>query len=271
MVSPITGTPLVLVQISDPHLLADPAGRLLGVNTDASLRRVLDEVRRCEPHCSVLLVTGDIAQDGSALAYRRFLLHAASLRVSVHGLPGNHDCGDMLRAVWQERLDPVVDLGAWRMVLLDSSVPGSNTGHLAQRQLALLQAAARQAQDRHVLVAVHHNPLPMGSAWLDTMTIGNGDALLGCVGKLPNVRCLVWGHVHQEHDAVRHYGQSHAVRLIASPSTCVQFRPHSETFALDAAAPAYRWLRLYPDGAVETGVRRVEGLALEPDTDSTGY
>lgn len=264
-------TSYVVVQITDSHLLADPEGCLLGVNTDHSLRGVIDDIKRRETQVDVVLATGDIAQDGSAQAYERFLRHAGAINAPVHGLPGNHDDRDTLRSVWQGRLEPVIDLGNWRIVLLDSSVPGSNGGHLAQSQLDLLQAAATQAHGRHVLVAVHHNPVPMGCRWLDSMTIDNGDVLFELLEHLPNVRCLLWGHVHQEYDETHQYGPTHRLRLLASPSTCVQFMPRSEVFELDMVSPAYRWLRLHANGHMDTGVQRVEGLGVIPDHHGTGY
>lgn len=263
--------PLVLVQITDSHLLADPEGCLLEVNTDHSLRGVLDDIKRRETHIDILLATGDIAQDGSIQAYQRFLQHVAGINAPLHGLPGNHDDRDNLRAAWQDGVEPVIDLGNWRIIMLDSSLPGSNAGHLAESQLAMLQAAATQVHDRHVLVAVHHNPVPMGCGWLDSMTIDNGDALINCIGQLPNVRCLLWGHVHQEYDQVHQYNPVHQLRLIASPSTCVQFMPHSSEFELDTTAPAYRWLKLHANGDIDTGVQRVEVIGIAPDQGSAGY
>ncbi|NYT63324.1 metallophosphoesterase [Alcaligenaceae bacterium] len=283
-------SPLVLVQITDSHLLADPEGCLLGLNTDYSLRGVIDDIKHREKQIDMLLATGDIAQDGSAQAYQRFLQHVASIEAPLYGLPGNHDDRDNLQAVWQSRVEPVIDVENWRIILLNSSVPGSNAGHLADTELTLLKEAATQARDRHVLVAVHHNPIPMGCGWLDSMTIDNGDALIDCIGQLPNVRCLLWGHVHQEYDELHQYGPvsqdgtagkerrsgrqhgaGHQLRLIASPSTCVQFMPHSTEFALDTTAPAYRWLKLHANGDIDTGVQRLEGMLITPDQNSEGY
>ncbi|KTC63185.1 hypothetical protein AO262_22830 [Pseudomonas fluorescens ABAC62] len=47
------------------------------------------------------------------------------------------------------------------------------------------------------------------------------------------------------------------MRLLASPSTCIQFAPGSEDFKVSEQAPGYRWLRLHGDGRLETGVERV--------------
>ncbi|RCL61780.1 MAG: phosphodiesterase, partial [Pseudomonas sp.] len=61
------------------------------------------------------------------------------------------------------------------------------------------------------------------------------------------------------------------VRLLATPSTGVQFTPQSEDFQVDSAAPGYRWLRLYADGRLETDVSRVSGIDFEIDYSVKGY
>ena len=68
-----------------------------------------------------------------------------------------------------------------------------------------------------------------------------------------NVRAIVWGHVHQAYDALRK-----GVRLLATPSTCAQFLPSSDDFAVDPQPPAYRTLELRADGSLLTEVVWVE-------------
>jgi Icc protein len=270
----MTVQPLTLIQITDSHLLADPEGELLGVNTHYTLRCVLDHLMSRHQPADLLLATGDIAQDGSLEAYRRFLELVEPFDMTVRGLPGNHDTRDNFHRVWGERAHPVLDMGAWRIVMLDSTVAGSDSGHLAQDQLSLLKRAAAQADGRHVLVAVHHNPIAVQSPWLDTMMIANGPELFDILASLPQVRALVWGHVHQEVDQVFRCAperSEHALRLLATPSTCVQFAPNSETFRLDSLAPGYRWITLHADGAIDSGIERVPGLVLEPDAGRGGY
>ncbi|MER1967419.1 metallophosphoesterase [Castellaniella sp. GW247-6E4] len=275
---------IVVVQVTDPHLYEDPSGCLLGVQTDASLRGVLRHIIEYQPDIGLLLATGDISQDGSLAAQQRFLRLAADVPAPLRGLPGNHDAGQAFHQAWGEQADPVKDIGRWRLIMLDTRVPGSNAGRLAEAQLELLLSAAQEAHDKHILVALHHNPIAMGSAWLDTMTIANASALFDILERLPRVRALLWGHVHQEYDgfhecADRAGRQSPGVRpparrglrLLSTPSTCVQFTPGSRTFSLDSAAPGYRWLVLHPDGRLDTGVSRVDGLGLKPSLDSAGY
>jgi len=76
----------------------------------------------------------------------------------------------------------------------------------------------------------------------------------------------VWGHIHQ-HFAQRRNG----IQLLATPSTCIQFLPGSERFALDPVPPGYRWFDLHADGTFTTGVQRLQEIPGEIDPDARGY
>lgn len=261
-----------VVQLTDPHLFANAEGRLLNVDTDASLQGVISHIQANHTNIDLLLATGDITQDGSQASYDRFLELTQNIAAPLRVLPGNHDENRVLHNVFGDDARVVTDLGNWRIVCLDTSVPGSNSGELRPDQLDLLVAAAYQAPKQHIFLALHHNPVPIGSLWLDTMMVSNPEALFNLVDTLPQIRAISWGHVHQEYDAT-HISPSHpqGVRMLATPSTCVQFTPQSDDFSLDSIAPGYRWFKLYPDGQLETGVTRVEGLNLKPDASSGGY
>ena len=80
------------------------------------------------------------------------------------------------------------------------------------------------------------------------------------------MRAVIWGHVHQTFEQ-----QRKGVRLLATPSTCVQFLPDSKEFAVDMVPPGYRWLELYPDGTLKTGVERLQMIPGEIDLGTRGY
>ena len=136
--------------------------------------------------------------------------------------------------------------------MLDSCVPGKSHGQLSAAELARLENALATAGERQVLIGLHHHPLPMGSRWIDKVALRNPEDFYAITDRYAQVRVVVWGHVHQSHDSRRK-----GVRLLATPSTCAQFLPHSEHFAIDPAPPAYRRLTLRADGAIETEVVRV--------------
>jgi Icc protein len=103
------------------------------------------------------------------------------------------------------------------------------------------------------MVFVHHHPVAMASRWLDTVGMENADDFFRVLDAHPQVRAVGWGHVHQCFDTRRR-----GVRLLATPSTCAQFLPQANEFAVDARPPAYRRITLQPDGTLETEVVWVE-------------
>ncbi len=258
-----------IVQLTDMHLYEDTTRDLLGVPTEQSFLDTLTQARRDHWPVDCVLATGDLVHDYSAAAYQRLHGHFKTLGVPVHCLPGNHDDLALMRqhlAGANVLLSTCVDSGAWRIVLLDSTVPGSDAGHLAAAQLDYLETNLASAADRHVLVCLHHNPVPMGSPWLDTMMVDNGAALFTVLDRHATVRGLLWGHVHQRLDTERR-----GVKLMSSPSTCIQFQPQSTEFALDEAAPGYRWLNLHDSGQIDTGVARLTNFSATLDRHSAGY
>ena len=99
------------------------------------------------------------------------------------------------------------------------------------------------------MVCLHHHPVPMSSRWLDRVGLNNAAEFLHTIDAHRNVRAVVWGHVHQNYDALRK-----GVRMLATPSTCAQFAPNSDDFAVDRRPPAYRTFELRPDGSLLTEV-----------------
>ncbi|MDY7567748.1 3',5'-cyclic-AMP phosphodiesterase [Pseudomonas sp. RTC3] len=266
--SPIADSSVLLVQLTDSHLFANADEKLLGMSTFESLNKVIECVLAEQSQIDLLIASGDLSQDGSLESYQAFRQASGRIQAPARWFPGNHDeVPAMTEAARQsDFLAPIIDLGHWRITLLDSSVPGSVPGYLQDQQLQLLAQSLSEEPDRHHLVCLHHNPVNIGCAWMDPIGLRNPEALFAVLDRFPQVRAVLWGHVHQEYDQLRN-----GVRLLASPSTCIQFAPGSVEFKVDSTAPGYRWLRLHADGRLETGVSRVEGLAFDVDYSGRGY
>jgi len=240
-----------ITHFTDPHLYGGETEALRGVATLPALTAALARAQAHDWPPEALLVTGDIVQDDPT-GYPHFRRLFAALGLPVLCIPGNHDEPEAMR---RELAGPPfvlgghVDLGRWRIVLLDSCLPGSASGRLSREALSGLDAALGSAAKRHCLVCLHHHPVPMASRWLDRVGLENGPEFLATIDRHPNVRAIVWGHVHQSYDALRK-----GVRLLATPSTCAQFLPNSDDFAVDPRPPAYRTLELRADGSLLTEV-----------------
>jgi Icc protein len=251
---PAMNADLRLLQFTDTHLSASEDGALRGVSTRPALRAVLAHARAFHWKAEALLLTGDLVHDDAG-GYDAVREEFGKLGKPVYCLPGNHDeaaalARELAGAPFQ--VGGHADFGAWRVVMLDSSVAGQAEGRLSDEELGRLDAAIAHSSGRHVLVCLHHHPVPTGSRWLDTVPLVNASELFAVTDAHPNVRAMAWGHVHQAFESRRR-----GVRLFGTPSTCAQFLPGSEQFALDSSPPGYRRFTLHADGSIDSEVLRV--------------
>ncbi len=259
-----------LIQITDCHLGAQDNDQLLGLNTDESLDDVLRLIAREQSTVDALVCTGDIASAGHEHCYQRFVDHVHHyFDVPFGWLPGNHDSARLMADIGVTPTPEarVMRLENWHIILLDSSVPGHVHGYLADDELAFLERSLNAiGAGEHALVMLHHQPVPVGSTWIDQYILRNAEAFFALIDTSPAVKAICWGHVHQDFAADRN-----GVPLLATPATSIQFKPHSHDFAVDDALPGYRWFELAADGAFTTGVSRVADKAYGIDYQSAGY
>jgi Icc protein len=248
----VAKTDLRLLHVTDTHLFAQADGRLRGVETHRTLSRVLAHAAAQNRSPSAILVTGDLSQDETREAYQHFRSLLARFGVPVWCVPGNHDAPSFMNDTLSAppfSMGGAMVAGGWCLLLLNSYIAGDNGGRLEPGDLEWLDARLREHRERHVLLAVHHHVLPLKSRWLDALALYNADELLAIVDRSPQVRCVVAGHVHQASDMSRN-----GVRFLTTPSTCFQFLPAADNFAVDTRPPGYRWLDLMADGTVATEV-----------------
>ena len=223
-----------LLQLSDPHLLADPRGLCHGRPPLALLRHGLSEAHRQLQAEGLLpqrlLISGDLCQDESWGGYRRL---AEALADSPFAdleppllLAGNHDHALALRAALgrQAVLAPaLVDWGGWQLLLLDSHAPGQVAGRLGTRQLDWI-ARELPRSSQPLLVAVHHPPVAIGDAGMDAIGLRDGADLLMLLRHCRRWSGLVFGHIHQHWrgEAALADG-SRMVPLLGCPSTLRPF------------------------------------------------
>lgn len=258
-----------ILQITDTHLYRDREGCLLGLNTDDSLEAIISDATRSGMPVDMVIATGDLVHDSSAEGYQRLADKLGRFGVPVYCLAGNHDEAETLKQnIGQDHLKFTTHTrsGNWQMIFMDSTIAGSEGGHLDKAALDTLDAQLAAEPDLYSLVCLHHQPVNIGSPWLDKMAVDNPEDFFSIIDRYPCVQGVIWGHVHQDYDEVRNH-----VRLMASPSTCVQFQPNSTEFTVEDIAPGYRWLRLFPDGKFETGINRLQQLSGKVDLASGGY
>lgn len=247
-----------LVQFTDPHMVVDPHGTVRGAKSWPRLQACLEHARR---HCfpaDAIVITGDIVHDAPA-AYGVVELMFDGLGVPVFLTTGNHDAPDEL----QRRLGhPPFQVGGqfvtdngWQVVLLNTwfAEATNGNGRLGTQQLEDLEHALAAETAPHAFVFLHHPPMSMDEAVLDSTGLVDGPQLCEMVSRHSRVRGVCWGHAHQALDIY-----AHDVRFMCTPATSMQFRPRM-TFVPDDRPPGYRVIDLLADGSIATEVLWLEG------------
>ena len=101
---------------------------------------------------------------------------------------------------------------------------------------------------------------------MDQHNLRNANELAEVLAPFKNVKALLYGHIHQQVDS-----EWLGYQVMATPSTCIQFKADSNTFALDVAQPGWREIDLHADGHIETRVKRIQQASFLPDMQVEGY
>lgn len=223
-----------------------------GIVTFDTFQTVIERAMTNAHLPDAIVATGDLVQDETRAGYERFQSVLAPLNTPVLCIPGNHDAPNIMDSVLNSapfQVNGSYQAQGWSLILLNTFARGDDAGRLNQAELDRLHDTLQEHHALHTLICLHHPPVPMGSRWLDGVALRNPYDLLDIVDAAPQVRGILWGHVHQASDR-----QRNGVRMMSTPSTCSQFRPNSDDFAIDARPPGFRWLDLRPDGTIDSEV-----------------
>jgi Icc protein len=146
----------VVLQLSDIHLTARPGGPVSGYDPDARLSVVLDAWLARGQTPDLVLLTGDNTDDGSAEGYRRLLAAVEPLGAPVLAVAGNHDRPTAMVEVFGSTID--AEVGAWRIVGVDSSRPAQVHGTVDVAATVARLDAHSAVDERPTVLAIHHPP-----------------------------------------------------------------------------------------------------------------
>ncbi len=189
-----------IVQLSDLHLR--PGLLYSGIDPWQALENALLRLTGLVPQPDLLLLSGDLADDGAPLTYARLATRLAAMDIPYAALPGNHDQPAALKAASPTQAWAPIDAACQRLdfsdfslLLLDTSVPGEEWGELSTETLSWLESAC--PSERRVLLALHHPPFPVGIPGMDVIACRAGERLARWLATRPNVEALLCGHVHR--------------------------------------------------------------------------
>ncbi|MEU5873610.1 metallophosphoesterase [Glycomyces sp. NPDC047369] len=205
-----------VLHLSDTHLTGDGALHRTGVDAAGALRGLLADLEPLR-RVDLVVVTGDIADDGSAGAYRlaRDLVgaYAADRGAPVLFTTGNaDDRANFTEVLGSGHLGPsgrpcavdAVDgpdraaataLDGVRFITLDTLVPGKVHGRIGTAQLAWLRGLLAAPAPRGSVLAFHHPPIRFPNAIQEPPTLANPADLADAIDGT-DVHVILTGHYH---------------------------------------------------------------------------
>lgn len=195
---------MLIAQISDCHIVE--AGEFVADRVDpaAGLVAALEQIAHLSPE--LIVATGDLVNEGTPAQYDRLQALIDGAPAPVIPLPGNHDDRAELRRRFagilpdggaDDPIDHVVDLGALRLVMLDTQVPGSIAGAFRPAQAEWLDRRLGEARERPTIVFQHHPPFVTGLRFMDREAFVGGDLEAEVLRRHDHVELVSCGHVHR--------------------------------------------------------------------------
>jgi len=199
---------MLLAQISDLHIKQPGALAYHRVDTGACFARCIERLNALTPRPDAVIVTGDLVDRGTREEYAHLKALLAKLELPYYLLVGNHDARDALRDAFPERAELraggafvqyAFDVGALRVIALDSVAPGQSAGTLCDERIDWLAAQLDAARGRPVVIALHHPPFDCGIAHMDAIRLARDAStrVEALVARHPNVERVICGHVHR--------------------------------------------------------------------------
>jgi 3',5'-cyclic AMP phosphodiesterase CpdA len=186
----------VLAHLSDLHLDGTP-------ESAERTRRAVSHLVGLPGTVDAVLITGDIADRGTAAEYRqaREILAPLYDRYQVLLCPGNHDSRAEYRQVLlggggTAPVNEVRDIAGVRVLMCDSSIPGRSEGLLEPATLNWLDDALSAAPGRPAFVAFHHPPVALGLPYIDRIALREPDGLANVLRRHAQVVAVLCGHAH---------------------------------------------------------------------------
>ena len=206
-----------ILHLSDFHLRRLPGADEDGVDARTTLAQMLQDCQHLEA-VDLVVVSGDLADDGSKQSYAHALALVGDL-AREHGAAqayctGNHDRRDAFAAVLGTghfdqagrptgRTGPsalgeraaVSEVAGYRVVTLDSLVPGELHGWISDAQLGWLQQVLAAPSPAGTVLVLHHPPIALDRGAQRSVALQNASGLAEAI-EGSDVVVVLCGHFH---------------------------------------------------------------------------
>lgn len=241
-----------LLVMTDLHIVAQ-GETIIGIDPAIRLRSALKHAYRTHGDAKCLLLTGDLTHHGTQVEYERLRDILAEFPLPIHMTLGNHDDRENFLRVFPDTpladgfVQNAFDLDGYRLIILDSldqspDNPIHHSGLICPTRMAWLQSELRAAEDKEVLIFIHHPPMSVGFDGMDRIGLRNRQELRDLLNEFGNIRHIIAGHVHR---TISGSVEGLSFSIFKSPSHQMPMIEKSDDSALSVDEPgAYGILRL---------------------------
>jgi 3',5'-cyclic-AMP phosphodiesterase len=236
---------ITLLQLTDTHIHDQQNELFKKTQPDTCLQKVMKHAKQNLNDIDYVVVTGDLTHEGTEAACTRLANLLSQFDCPVYVTPGNHDSNHHIRKyLLNKQIDMPGNIKTehWQLLFTDSHIENQAAGLVTDISLKKLNTQLQQC-NKPALLFTHHPPVKINSLWLDKIGMSNGDQLLQQLSSFNQLQAVVFGHIHQTWQS-----QYQHIKILGTPSTCIQFKAGSEDFATDDHAPGYRVFQLHENG-----------------------
>lgn len=243
---------MMIAQITDTHVQVAPE-REPGGDASGRLLTVVRALNAASPAPDLVLVTGDLVNDGGAADYFHLRGILSQLEMPYFVIPGNHDDREALRGVFRQDgylpesgyLNYVVEGFPLRLVGLDTLRDGHDGGRLCLDRLYWLERTLEEARETPTVLFMHHAPFLTGLAPFDRSPMEGADALASILSGNRQVERVLCGHLHRP-VTTRWHGATVSVAPSTAFEIALDLREGADFALTPGAAPGYQlhqWAR----------------------------
>ncbi len=212
-----------IIQLTDLHLV--PEGQKIHeIDPGQRLEQALANIKLRHPHLDLLVITGDLCNEGDTPSYRllRALLEKYELNYQLVDANGF--------------IQSKIQSGGNVYLFLDTLQEGQVAGSYCEKRQDWLRNELKSHPNDHLYVFLHHPPFKVGMKEMDNCNLADGDILGEILNSHANIKHLFCGHLHRPL-----HGVWRGIPFSCQPSTVHQFTFTTESlpFQLIKEPPIY--------------------------------
>ncbi len=265
---------MLIAQISDFHLKPEGVLAYDVADTAGPLKRAVEQINRLNPMPDLVLLTGDLVDEGAPESYDLLRQLLMPLKPPFVIVPGNHDRKeslqrtfpehDYLRAGIEENGEKYICFALedfpLRVIGLDTVTPGEHGGGFGPKRRAWLQRTLLAQPEAPTLLFMHHPPFASAIGHMDKEEFEGWREFQAVVADHPQVERVLCGHLHRA--IFRRFGGTIANTCPAiGMQLCLDLREEApSTFIMEPPAiMLHLWTEAWGERTLLTHISIIEG------------